>query len=264
MVLNYYTGNDRIKKRLPKMDDEQNQYTGMGINKHFLIVGGTGSGKSNALYDYLIQTSTPKKGTFRHIYICYKTDEILYDDLKEELKNGVSFFKSVAEFPKVDDFPDAITDDFKNKYLVVFDDCINDKDKESYKKIKDFFTYGRKKNVTIVYLAQSFFDADGFIRKQMSYLLLLSIKGKTDLNNILREYGSLQASPAELYRIFKIATTPKDENDIPFLKIDCNKCPDDKKFSRDFLDYIPYKSELDEKKHGNKNDDAQIIVRGQK
>lgn len=231
------------------MEDEQKEYTGMGINKHFMICGATGAGKTNALYDYLIQTSKPNKGTFFHIFLCFKTDEILYDDLKDELKKGISFYKTVAEFPKVDDFPDAVTDDYKHKYLVIFDDCINDKDKDSYKKIKDYFTYGRKKNITICYLAQSYYDADGFIRKQLSYLLLLSIKGKTDLNNILREYGSLQASPQELYRIFKEATTPKNESDIPFLKIDLNKCPDKNKFSRDWLEYIPYKNNMD-----NKND----------
>jgi hypothetical protein len=52
----------------------------------------------------------------------------------------------------------------------------------------------------------------------MSYLLLLNIKGRTDLNNILREYGSLQCDPKELYRIFKSATEKKDD-ELPFLKL---------------------------------------------
>ena len=74
-----------------------------------------------------------------------KTDEILYDVLKDELKDGILFFKSVAEFPSVNDFPDAITNDYKDNYLIVFDDCIGDKDKMSSKKIEDYMTYGRKK-----------------------------------------------------------------------------------------------------------------------
>jgi hypothetical protein len=73
----------------------------------------------------------------------------------------------------------------------------------------------------------------------MSYLLLLSIKGKTDLNNILREYGSLQCEPTELYRIFKTATEKKGD-ELPFLKVDCNQVSDDVKFSRDFLEYLPF------------------------
>lgn len=242
MPPNHYKSK-RIAAKLPKLTDEQYEYTGMKINSHFLIAGGTGTGKTNALYDYLIQTSKPSKGTFKHLYIVYKTDEPFYDDIREELNDNVSFFKSVAEFPDVDQFPDAILNDYKNKYLVVFDDCINDKDKASYTKIKNYFTYGRKKNITLCYLTQSFFDADGFIRKQMSYLLLLSIKGKTDLNNILREYGSLQADPKELFKIFQYATQPIDDN-LPFLKISCTKTEPEKQFSRDWIEYIPFESNI--------------------
>jgi hypothetical protein len=211
----------------------------MRINNHFLICGGTGTGKTNALYSYLLETSEPKNGTFKHIFVVYKTEEPLYEDLKEQLGNGISFYKSIADLPSVDEFPDAIINDFKHQYLIVFDDCVNDKDKASYTKVKTYFTYGRKKGITICYLSQSFFDADGFIRKQMSYLLLLSIKGRTDLNNILREYGSLQCDPKELYRIFKTATEKKGD-ELPFLKVDCNQVSDDVKFRRDFLEFLPF------------------------
>ena len=122
---------------------------------------------------------------------------------------------------------------------MVLDDCVNDKDKASYTKAKNYFTYGRKKGITLAYLTQSFYDADGFIRKQMSYLLLLSIKGKTDLNNILREYGSLQCEPTELYRIFKTATEKKGD-ELPFLKVNCNQVENDVKFSRDYLEFLPF------------------------
>ena len=238
MPENYYKS-DRIKKKLPKITDEQFQYTGMKINSHFLIAGGTGTGKTNALYSYLLETSKPRNGTFKHIFVVYKTEEPLYEDLKEQLGNGISFYKSIAELPSVDEFPDAIINNFKYQYLVVLDDCVNDKDKASYLKVKNFFTYGRKKGITLGYLSQSFFDADGFIRKQMSYLLLLSIKGRTDLNNILREYGSLQCEPKELYRIFKTATE-KHGDELPLLKIDCNHVSNDVKFSRDWLGFIEF------------------------
>jgi hypothetical protein len=229
----------RIQKKLPKIKDEQFEYTGMRINQHFLICGGTGTGKTNALYSYLLETSRPKNVTFKHIFVVYKTEEPLYEDLKEQLGKGISFYKSIADLPSVDEFPDAIIDNFKHQYLIVFDDCVNDKDKNSYTKVKKFFTYGRKKGITIWYLTQSFFDADGFIRKQMSYLLLLSIKGKTDLNNILREFGSLQCELKELYRIFKTATEKRGD-ELPFLKINCCACDDNVKFSRDYLDFIEF------------------------
>jgi hypothetical protein len=238
MPENFYKSS-RIQKKLPKIKDEQFEYTQMKINQHFLICGGTGTGKTNALYSYLLETSRPKNGTFKHIFVVYKTEEPLYEDLKEQLGKGISFYKSIADLPSVDEFPDGIVNDFKHQYLIVFDDCVNDKDKNSYVKVKNYFTYGRKKGITICYLTQSFFDADGFIRKQMSYLLLLSIKGRTDLNNILREFGSLQCDPKELYRIFKTATEKKGD-ELPFLKINCNHVNNDVKFSRDYLDFIEF------------------------
>ncbi|MBY0379745.1 MAG: hypothetical protein K2P99_05035 [Burkholderiales bacterium] len=236
MPRNHYL-DARIQKRLPNVQDNQVEYTGMKINKHFAICAGTGGGKTNALYDYILQTSKGR-GTFHHIYLCYKTEEPLYSDLKEELEGGITTYKSVSAFPSAKDFPDAETTDYKYQFLVIFDDCINDKNKEDMDKIKDYFTFARKKGVTVCFLAQSFFDINIFIRKQLSYLLLLTIKGKTDLRNILRDYGSLDYTIDELYAIYKTATEKRDPNDIPFLKICTENCALNKKFSRDWLEYL--------------------------
>ena len=225
MPENFYNST-RIKKKLPKLTDFQQECTLMKLNKHFMIAAGTGGGKTNALYSYLIETSKPKNGTFKHIFIVYKTDEPLYDDLKEQIQDGITFVKSISELPDVDEFPDSIEHKYKYNFLVVFDDCVNDKSKQDYDKVKKYFTYGRKKGITICYLTQSFYTADSFIRKQLSYILLLSIKGKRDLNNILSDFGSLEAEADELYRVFKYATTPLNDNDIPFLKICTEKCPE--------------------------------------
>jgi hypothetical protein len=241
MPENFYNST-RIKKKLPKQKDEQFQYTLMKLNKHFMIAAGTGGGKTNALYSYLIETSKPKNGTFKHIFIVYKTDEPLYDDLKEQIQDGITFVKSISELPDVDEFPDSIEHKYKYNFLVVFDDCVNDKSKQDYDKVKKYFTYGRKKGITICYLTQSFYTADSFIRKQLSYILLLGIKGKRDLNNILSDFGSLEAEPDELYRVFKYATTPLNDNDIPFLKICTEKCPENQKFTRDWIELIPFQS----------------------
>ena len=48
---------------------------------------------------------------------------------------GISFYKSIADLPSVDEFPDAIVNDFKHQYHACLDDCVNDKDKASYTKI---------------------------------------------------------------------------------------------------------------------------------
>ena len=49
MPVNYYKSS-RIALKLPKIKDEQVEYTGCDLNKHLLICGGTGTGKSNCFY----------------------------------------------------------------------------------------------------------------------------------------------------------------------------------------------------------------------
>ena len=210
----------------------------MKLCKHFLICGGTSTGKTNALYDYIVETSKPKKGTFYKIFVCYKTDEILYEDLKENLGDSIQFFKSIKDMPDVQDFPDEKDVDYKYKFLVIFDDCVTDKDSYSYKKVEEYFSFGRKKGITLAFLSQSFFDTDTFIRKQITYLILLSIKGKTDLTNILRQYASIGVSAEQLELMFNHATTPTADDEMCFFKVTTAKCPEDKKFSKDWLDYL--------------------------
>ncbi len=237
MPKNHYK-DEEIQKRLPKIKDEQYEYTGMKINKHFCLTGGTGVGKTNALYDYLMQTSIPEKGTFDRVFLCYKTSEVFYERMIEKLGDRIYTYRTLHDFPSVDEFPDGIDVDYKYKFLVIFDDCIGDKSKTDLEKVRNYFTYGRKKGITLCFLAQSFYSMDSFIRKQMSYLLMLPVKAKTDLDNILRDHGSLFLTKERLYEIYKYATK-KTDDEMPFLKINLEACPDDERFSKDWLEYIP-------------------------
>ena len=158
----------KLQKYLDNEIDNQKEYTGIGICKHILLCGSTGSGKTNALLNYLILTSKPRLGTFKHIFLCYKTQEPLYEFLKDELKNNLSEYKNLEDFPEQN----------KDKYLIIFDDCINDKDKKSEKKINQYFTYGRNKGITCLFLSQSYYDTLEFIRKKckLCYFVFNSIK----------------------------------------------------------------------------------------
>lgn len=237
-MINFYKIKS-VQKYLEKDDDLQKQFTGMKILKHFLIVGKTGAGKSNCLLNYIYLTSMPKNGTYDHIYFCYQTDEVLYQFLAENIeKDKISFIKGVPQFPSVDEFPDAIHNDKKKpkRYLVIFDDCLNELNKLTIKKIEDYFKIGRKKGITLGFLTQRYYDTSRFVRAQVSYVLIASISNK-DAKAILKDSGS-DLKNEELMKIFKIATKKEDPDDMPFMKIVMMECPINQKFSRNFTNFI--------------------------
>jgi len=231
-IINFYTI-PKVKKHLSKFKDEQEKYTGMPLGKHILFCGSTGSGKSNALLNYIYLTSKPKDGTFSKIFFVYKTWEPLYKFLKDELKDNIEFCLGLSQCPKVDSFSDS-SDKNQTQYLVIFDDCINDTSKMDLKIIKDYFTYGRKKNISICYLSQSFYQTDIFIRKQMSFLILNGITGKKDLTSILKDYSIGDVDIKKLYDMYQYCK----EDEFSFLKICCYQCKKDKKFSKNFTQYL--------------------------
>lgn len=94
--INFYE-TDKIKKKNPQRDDQQLEYTGIKLRSRNLLCGASGSGKTNALMNYIFLSSKPRKGTFRHVFLCYnKTDEPLYAVLQEQLKDKITVFKDLA------------------------------------------------------------------------------------------------------------------------------------------------------------------------
>lgn len=188
--------------------------------------------------NYIYLTGLAKNGTCSHVFLCYKVSEVLYDDLIEQLGKNISVYRSLDAFPDVDQFKDQIED----KYLCIFDDCVNDKDKQSIKKVNDYFAYSRKKGITTCFISQSYYDTPTFVRKNMNYLLLLSISGKKDLVGILKEFNVSDMTKDRLQQIYKQASTPQNEKDMPFLKIECGKAPEDEKYSSNFSQFIKVSS----------------------
>jgi hypothetical protein len=235
-MINFYE-QDFVKKHLPKKDDLQKEYTGMEINKHILLCGMTGAGKTNALLNYIYLTTLPPKGTFDAIFLCYKTDEALYKGLAEKInkKNQLQRFfqiKGIEKFPHCDSFPDYDPENPK-EYLIIFDDIVSDKMTKHLEKVEKYYSYGRKKGLTCVYLTQSFFDSPRFLRKNFSYLLLLTINNKRELKDILRLY-SLNVSEEVLQRMFNYATNER----MSLFKLCTIVCEESKRFSKDFTNYL--------------------------
>jgi hypothetical protein len=228
---------DEVQAFMPKYDDEQKQYTGMAINEHILMVGKTGSGKSNTMMNYIYLTSLVKKGTYKKIIMCVKKTEAFSKFLKKKLGDDLLIYNSLATFPSVDQFVD-LSEKQKDRFLIIFDDCVNDKSKKDLEKIEAYFTYSRNKGCTCLFLSQSFYQTAIYIRKQVSWVILCGITGKRDLMAILKDYSIGELDKDALQRMYDYCKEVREEGQLNFMKICTYECPLDKKFSRNWLDYL--------------------------
>jgi predicted ATP-binding protein involved in virulence len=118
--------------------------TGMKLNTKTLICGPAGSGKTTILSSYLMLSND----TFNKIYVRAESNEPFYDMLVDQLKDQIEVHRSFSTFPEVFE----LKQEKAPRYLMIFyDNCINDMDKTSRKKLSDYFCYGRVKNCTMIF-----------------------------------------------------------------------------------------------------------------
>lgn len=227
-MLNFYELNDVKKLNTPSYNPHF-KATQMNIPFRCGLIGASGSGKTNALMNYIKLTS----GTFGEIHICYKTTEPLYELLDKKLKSkNIYFYTDVGKMPEPKDLKEK-----EKQKLIIFDDMLADKDQT---KIINYFIYGRKQNCSTFILSQSYYGVPKTIRGQFSYLILVKVSGQRDLNMILKDTGSLGLEDESLLKkMYNKATSTK----MNFLKIDLNTSDLNKKFSINFTDFFKLNEE---------------------
>lgn len=190
------------------------------LSSRVCIVGASGSGKTTSLMNFLLISPN----TFGHITIVTKQAEPLYEWLEKKLKGkGITIYYDLDKLPEPRDFPNR---DLNN--LLVFDDQVVTKNQS---KIINYFIYGRKvgSGITCFYLTQSYYNVPKPIRSQLSYLWIVKIGQKRDLNLILSDSGGLVEKKV-LAELYQDATREK----FNFLKINLNTIDLNRKFSRNF------------------------------
>ena len=229
---------ETVKPYLNKRKDTQKEFTGMPICQHILVTGSTGAGKTSSFLLNYIERTSRGKGTFDKIYMCVKKMEEFNYFLKDRLKGFIEFYHSVEEMPNANEFKDlGKSNDSHN--LIIFDDCINDTSKQQTKKINEYFTYGRSKGCTVIFLTQSYYQTEIFVRKQVSFVIMCGSKGQ-DRKRILADFPSDAITGEVLERMYKYCKSPDPGlvRDNPFMKICTYECPIDKKVSKNFLEYL--------------------------
>ena len=147
-----------------------------------LIIGGSGSGKTNALINLINEQNDIDK-----IYL-YARDlsEPKYEYLIKKLEEvGIKHLNNPNAFIECSNIMDDVyenIDDYnssrRRKILIAFDDMIADimTNKKFQTIIKELFTRCRKLNISLVFIAQSYFSIPKDVRLNSTHYLIMKIK----------------------------------------------------------------------------------------
>jgi energy-coupling factor transporter ATP-binding protein EcfA2 len=222
-LFNWYESKDKDMREIVKKESYDYSDTDIKPNSRILMCGSTGSGKTQTLLHYL--RLSPE--LFSKVIIFYKEKEPLYEFLQKKMANqAVSFSSKLSELPRLKKLREGMDDD--DRICIILDDWVMEL--KDYPNIQDYFIYGRKKNITIIILSQSFFDVPKILRQQLSYCLFHKMTMKRDIDLIISNYDTEDKQVRELY---KDATSV----DHGFLKINCNETNLNKKYSSGFTDF---------------------------
>ena len=155
-----------------------------------LIIGGSGSGKTNTLLDLINQQRDIDK-----IYLHAKDlSESKYEHLIKNRENaGIKHLNDSKAFidcsntmNNVYENIDLYNPNRKRRVLIVFDDMIADimTNKKFQSIIKELFIRCRKTNITLVFITQSYFSVPKDVRLNSTHYFIMKINNKRELKNI--------------------------------------------------------------------------------
>ena len=214
-----------MKKHLQYQEPYPFDATQIKVNSRILVCGTSGSGKTSCIATYLEKSPN----TFAHIIVVHKEAEAIYDMLQEELEGAITFYTDLGKLPTLKKLREKMDKD--ERILLVIDDWVTDLHK--FPNVKDYFIYGRRQQIQIMCLVQSYYTTPKVLRSQMSYLLLFKITSKKDLNLILSDHLAGDLDIADVKQLYEDAT----DSNLDFFKINCNTCPLNEKYSKNFTGF---------------------------
>lgn len=184
------------KKFLDNVDNPNYEMHKLEIPFRMCVVAPSGSGKTNFVIN-LIKVFSLNNGTFTDITIVTRNkDEPLYNWFSS-LDENIRILEGMHNNPKLDDY------DKKYNHLLIWDDLVLSK---NLKEVEEYYIRARKKNVSLMFLSQSYIDIPKIIRKNSTYLVLFDLGGsKREQDYILKEWSS-NLDKDELRVIYNDAT----------------------------------------------------------
>ena len=150
-----------------------------------LIVGGSGSGKTNALMNLLdhqldidkiyLYVKDPFEDKYQ--YLIRKREDVGQKYLSDP-EAFVEWSKDIEDvYPNIDDYNPGK----QRKITVVFDDMITDK---LPPRVTELFIRGRKLGISVIFITQSYFRVPKDIRLNCTHYFLMGIPNKKELQQI--------------------------------------------------------------------------------
>ena len=199
-----------------------------------MIIGGSGSGKTNTLLNLInVQRDIDK------IYLYAKDlSESKYEHLISNCENaGIKHLKDPKAFIDCSNTMDDVyenIDDYtlnrKRKVLIVFDDMIADimTNKKFQSIIKELFIRCRKINISLVFITQSYSSVPKDVKLNSTHYLVMKINNKRELQNIAINHSAdidykdfikiYRECTKEPYNFLTIDTTLPSTNTLRFRK----------------------------------------------
>ena len=199
-----------------------------------LIIGGSGSGKTNTLLNLIKEQDDIDK-----IYLYAKDlSEPKYEYLIKNRENaGIKHLNDSKAFIEcsntMDDVYENINDynpNRRRKILIVFDDMIADimTNKKFQSIIKELFIICRKANISLAFITQSYFSVPKDVRLNSTHYFIMKINNKRELQNIAinhsagidyKDYMKIyKERTREPYSFLTIDTTLPASDPLRFMK----------------------------------------------
>ena len=161
-----------------------------------IIIGGSGSGKTNALINLINEQNDIDK---IYLYVRDLTEPKYEYLIKKREEAGIKHLNNPNAFIECSNTMDDVYENIhdynssrKRKILIVFDDMIADimTNKKFQAIIKELFIRCRKLNISLVFITQSYFSVPKDVRLNSTHYLIMKINNKRELQNIATNHSA--------------------------------------------------------------------------
>jgi hypothetical protein len=175
----------------------------LNIQKLFraIILGPSYSGKTNLIF-HIIKESP---NVYSHLHIIARSpDQELYNYMRDKLEGFITIYDPDSP-PTVDQIKGN-----GSLQLVIIDDYSNDKQLQK-NNFSHFFTRGRHKLLSTIFLSHSYFATDKMIRLNSEYVMILKANSKRDLQMLLKDFNIKNVDETKLIKAYNQGTAQKGQ-----------------------------------------------------